>query len=180
MLCAAVLMLGSISSHAQQHVFSLWSDANMSACDVLHESPLVPFEIYVFIDPDTGGVFAVEYKLDILPGHYTDQVTLAPFISLASMGSWAGAPGITAPFTECQTELTWIVHMTMLAPDIEAGFYTFEPHDDTGSLCVFICSGDRPEHPVTVHGVFGYNESCMWYYGTETSSWGTIKALYRK
>lgn len=179
-LCAAIFMILSTSAVAQQHVLSLWTDENMSACDVSHDSPLVPFEVYVFVDPDTGGVFAMEYKLEILPGHYSTELVLAPFVSPASIGTWMGSPGISTPFTECQTELTWIMHSTMMAPDIEPGFYTFEPHDDTGSLIVFICTGTRPEQPVTTYNVFGYNESCMWYYGVDETSWGAIKQQYRR
>ncbi len=180
MLSIAVLCLGSTCAWTQNHVFSLWTSETMAACDVYFDTPLQPFDVYVFIDPDTGGVFAVEYKLEILPGHSSTSLTLAPFVSAAAIGSWTGSPGITAPFTECQTELTWIAHMTMEAPDLEPGFYTFQPHDDTGSLFVLICTGNRPEQPVTVYNVFGYNESCMWYHATEETSWGAIKEMYRR
>jgi len=179
-LSITVLCLGSTCAWTQNHVFSLWTSETMAACDGYFDAPLQPFEVYVFIDPDTGGVFAVEYKLEILAGHYSTGLTLAPFVSGAAIGSWTGSPGITAPFTECQTELTWIAHMTMEAPDLEPGFYTFQPHDDTGSLLVWICTGTRPEQPVTVYGAFGYNESCMWYYATEETSWGAIKDMYRR
>lgn len=176
-LCVA-LCLVSACANAQPHVLSLWGSEEMFACDVLHEEPNIPFDVYVFIDPGPDGVYAVEYKLEILPGHYSTQMTIAPIVSGATVGSWIGSPGISAPFNSCQTELTWIVNLTMVAPDIEPGFYTFGPNDHTGAVRVGTCADNRPFEPAEAYNVFGYNESCMWYHANETSSWGAIKSLF--
>jgi hypothetical protein len=68
----------------------------------------------------------------------------------------------------------------MEAPDLEPGFYTFQPHDDTGSFLVWICTGTSPERPGGAYGAFGYNESCMWWYSTEETSWGAIKSQFSR
>jgi hypothetical protein len=175
-----VIMLAASPVSAQ--MMSLWGDESMSTCDHVATGAYTPFEVYVFLDPGPEGAFAVEYMLWIPPGHFSTIQTPAPFVSTATIGSWTGAPGISAPFTSCQTDLVWVCSVTMMSPDTEPNAYFLLPHNINGFRGVAICPGDRPLREVPAYNCFGFNVSC-WdcsQYSTEETSWGKIKSLYRE
>jgi hypothetical protein len=156
-------------------VLSIWADDAMTSCEVATQGPYQAFSLYVFLEPGADGAFAVEYKLAYPAGHIASVTTPAPFVAAATIGSWLGSPGISAPFTACQTDMVWVVSFTLLSPDTNPGFYMIEPNETTGVLGVAICPGDRPIVDATVYNYFGFNDGCV--VGTEESSWGAIKSM---
>ncbi len=160
---------------ASAHVLSLWADEGMTSCQVEMPGIYTPFNVFVFLEPGTDGAFAVEYKLQILPGHFSNGQVINPNVAAATIGVWIGSPGISAPFTSCQSELLWVVNLTMMAPNTDPGHYMFALNEDSSFMGVAICAGARPLQPATAYNHFGYNDGCV--VGTEESSWGAIKNL---
>ncbi len=158
LLC--VLLTAVAPWPARTQMLSLWADDAMCGCDFFSTSPYQPFNVYVFLDPDTEGAFSVEYKLKTLPGHFSTARVLSPVVSGATIGTWLGSPGISAPFTSCQTETFWVVNLTMMAPDLNPGYYMLAPNDDSDFMGVTICPDPRPMVAATVYNVFGYNDYC--------------------
>ncbi|MDD3643584.1 MAG: hypothetical protein PHQ19_09005 [Candidatus Krumholzibacteria bacterium] len=175
LLTIAAIALLAAPATAQK--FSLWTDATQSACDVTLAAPYTPFHVVVFLEPGIAGAFAVEYKLATPEGHFSPGGNvIAPFVSGATIGNWFGAPGISAPFTSCQTELVWIINLNMMAPNTTAGYYTMELNDNSLFMGVAICPGTRPLVDGTALNHFGFNTGCI--IGTEESSWGAIKSMF--
>jgi hypothetical protein len=173
LLIALALFVISAPAGAQQ--LSIWADDAMTSCSVATTGPYQAFNLYVFLEAGPDGAFAVEYKLAYPAGHIASLTTPAPFVAAATIGSWLGSPGISAPFISCQTGMVWVVSFTLLSPDTVPGFYAIEPNETTGVLGVAICPGDRPIVDATAINEFGFNADCV--VGTEESSWGAIKSM---
>lgn len=173
---ALALCLLALPVHAQ--MFSLWGDEIMSICEVHTTSPYQPFDIYVFLEPSTDGAFAAEYKMIAPPGHFATVITPNPVVSQATIGVWFGVPGISVPFVTCQTELFWIVRLTMMSPDMVPDFYLLGLNDDSQFMGVATC--EEPMRPMVdgyLYNYFCFNQSCL--PATEESSWGAIKDMYK-
>ena len=163
---------------AYSQIFSLWADEGMNTCEVIDQAPFSPFTVYVFLEPALDGAVAAEYKLTVLAGHFASATNPAPFVSGVTIGSWIGSPGISAPFTACQTGTVWIVNLTMIAPNETSGYYRITPNDNTDFLGIASCQGTRPLIDGTVLTPFGYNAACA--PTAEEASWGSIKSQYRQ
>ena len=177
-ICVALsaVCLFAFPVHAQ--MFSLWGDEIMSICEVHTSTPYQPFEIYIFLEPGSDGAFAAEYKMAVPVDHFATVITPNPVVSQATIGVWYGSPGISAPFVTCQTELFWIVHLTMMSPNIVPGYYILELNDDSQFMGVATC--EEPMRPMVdghLYNYFCFNQSCL--PATEETSWGAIKDMYK-
>jgi hypothetical protein len=160
---------------ASANVLSLWADEAMTSCQVETQAPYTPFNLFVFLEPGVEGAFAVEYKLEILPGHFSNAQVINPVVAGATIGVWIGSPGISVPFLSCQADLLWIINLTVMAPDTEPGHYMLMANESSGFMQVAICPDPRPLVEATAYNYFGFNDGCV--VGTEESSWGAIKSL---
>lgn len=183
-VAVVVLYLAFASAQpAHGQMFSLWGDDIMCEAWVPAAGPFVPFHVFVFLDPGSDGAIACEFKLVAPPDHFATAVVPAPFIPDATIAPWYGPPGVSAPFISCQTEIVWIVDLTMMAPNTIPAYYTLAPHDDSGFLGITTCAAGNPQAGATIYNYFGYNEDTG-YLGpgcpnaVEASSWGAIKAQY--
>lgn len=175
---ACVLCLASLRAHpAHAQQLSLWADEAMNSCEVIGQAPYSPFTVYVFLQPGIDGAFAVEYKLAVLTGHFATATSPAPFVGGATIGTWVGPPGISAPFNDCQEETVWIVALTMMAPNETSGLYKLQRNDTSDFLGVATCPGSRPLAEAIATTSFGYNTACD--PTAEESSWGAVKSQYR-
>jgi len=174
-----MLFMYASSISAQSPIFYLWGDEEKVRCDVYPVGPYIAFNVYVFLIPGADGAFAAEYKLTGLPGHFMIAHEPGPLASGATLGNPFGPPGFSVSFIMCLTEPTWVWKVECMAPDMDPGYYTLEPHDETGFFGVALCSGDRPLVDGWLYGQFGYNSDGWCRFGTEESSWGAIKALYQ-
>ena len=176
-ICVALSVVCLVAFPVHAQVFSLWGDEAMTTIDVFVTGPFQQFSVYVFLHPDEDGAFAAEYKLSIPAGHFAIVETPNQVVSQATLGVWYGAPGISAPFIRCQTELFWIVNLTMMSPDTVPGFYILELNDDSQFLGVAICPYPRLLRDGYIYNYFCFNTSC--WPATEESSWGAVKSMYR-
>jgi hypothetical protein len=174
LLTIAAIALFAVPASAQ--MLSLWADEGMTSCEVSVAGPYTPFQVYVFLEPGPDGAFAVEYKLTTPAGHFSPAGNVInPVVSGATIGVWYGAPGISAPFTSCQSDLFWVIMLNMMSPNVDPGYYMFEPNDDSNFMGVAICPDPRPLADATAYNYFGFNDGCV--VGTEESSWGAIKNM---
>lgn len=139
--------------------------------------PYSPFNVYVFLETGADGAFAVEYKLTVPAGHFSTVQVVNPVVSGATIGVWYGSPGISAPFTSCQSDLFWVVNLTMMSPDTNPGHYAAVLNDDSQFMGVAICPDPRPLRDASLMNWFMFNDTCA--PATEESSWGAFKSLYR-
>jgi hypothetical protein len=171
-IAAIALFAAPVSAN----VLSMYADADMLNMEVTTGAPYQPFNVYVFLEPGVDGAFAVEYMLAALPGHFSTTMDINPVVSGATIGVWFGSPGISAPFTTCQSELFWLVNLTMMSPDLVPGYYTFELNESSQFMGVATC--EEPMRPMvdgTAYNMFGFNT--LGVVGTEESSWGAIKSM---
>ncbi len=171
---AAIALFAAPVSAAS--VLSLWADEGMSACEVYTAAPYQAFNVFVFLEPGMDGAFAVEYMLAAPAGHFAPSMVINPVVSAATIGVWFGEPGISAPFTTCQSELFWVVNLNMMAPNVDPGFYTLELNVNSEFMGVATC--EEPMRPMvsgSAYNHFGFNDGCV--VGTEESSWGAIKSM---
>ena len=175
-ICVALSVVCLVAFPVHAQVFSLWGDEAMTTIDVFVTGPFQQFSIYVFLHPDEDGAFAAEYKLSVPAGHFAITIIPNPVVS-TQLGNWFGFPGISAAFIRCQTELFWIVNLTMMSADTVPGFYVLELHDDSQFLGVAICPYPRPLLDGYIYNYFCFNTSC--WPATEESSWGAVKSMYR-
>lgn len=180
-LLAVVTLLILLTAPAHSQELRLWADEDRTRCEVIISEPYTAFDVFVFLEPGVYGAFAVEYKLSVPPGHFSPAQTPNPVVSAATIGAWCGSPGISAPFTSCQTERFWVCKMAMMSPDIEPGIYFLHPKEDTQFIGVAICPDPRPMVDAWVYGCFGYNDSCIYcgFNSNEETSWGAVKSIYR-
>ena len=170
-----IAAIALLAAPASANVLSIWADVDMLNMEVATAAPYAPFNVYVFLEPGADGAFAVEYKLIAPLGHFSTVQLPNPVVSAATIGVWFGAPGISAPFTTCQTELFWVVNLTMMAPDVAAAEYVLALNDNSNFMGVAICPGDRPMVDGSAYNKFGFNmEGTV---GTEETSWGAIKSM---
>jgi hypothetical protein len=156
----SMILLMLVAGHAGAQTYSLMADGRMSSCDVFLYGPYQPFDVYVYLETPEEGAFAAEYKMSALPGHFTTAQYIAPFVSEAVAGSWHGSPGISAPFTSCQTGIVIIARLTFMAPDLTPGLYMLELHEDSGFLGIATCEAGHPLADGVVRFPFGYNTGC--------------------
>ncbi len=169
-----VLAMFVISAPAAAQQLSLWADEAQTQCSV-QGMPYTPFNVYVFLEPGVEGAFAVEYKMEILPGHFSVGQVINPVVAAATIGVWTGSPGISAPFVSCQASSFWVVNLSMMSPNVDPGHYNLTLNQDSGFMGVAICAGARPLVDAIALNQFGFNADCV--VGTEESSWGAIKSL---
>jgi hypothetical protein len=173
LLTIAAIALFAVPASAQ--MYSLWSDASMTACEFYTAAPYVAYNVYLMLDPGPDGAFAAEYMLTIPAGQLVQVPTPSPLISVA-MGNATGLPGISLGFLSCQTEPFVVYSFLMLALSVDSGFYMVEPNASTGKLIIANCVEPyRPEVAATAYNYFGFNDACV--VGTEESSWGAIKSM---
>ncbi len=141
-------------------MFSLWADESMSSCGVyMHQYETYTF--YVFLEPGPDGAFAAEYKLVLPDSHVSVSWEANDFITSATIGDPAGAPGIAAPFYSCQNSLVWLYkHTVMLQGERTREWIALEPNDDSGNMGIAICPGDRPLADAILYNCLGINRSC--------------------
>lgn len=157
---AAIVLPIFIAGQAASQMYSLFEDDRMCSCDFFPTGPYQPFDVYVYLETPEEGAFAAEYKLSLMPGHFSIEQYIAPFVSAAVTGKWHGSPGISAPFTSCQTGIVIIARLTCMAPDLTPGYYNLEQHDDTGFLGIATCAAGHLWEDAGVLFPFGYNTVC--------------------
>jgi hypothetical protein len=177
---ALIIFLTVFIDTADSQVLGLYGDESRQNVEIGWYSPYTPgtpFSVFVFLEPGQDGAFAVEYKLECPPNHYSVGQEISPVVSSATIGTWLGAPGISAPFLSCQDELFWVAEMIMVSPDTVSGYYSLEPNDDSGFLGIAICPDPRPLAEAAVINHLCFFSSCTG--AAKATSWGAIKQMHR-
>jgi hypothetical protein len=155
-----MILLLTIAGQAAAQMYSLWEDDRMCSCDFFPTAPYQTFDIYVYLETPEEGAFAAEYKMTSLPNCVMMEQYIAPFVSETAAGSWLESPGISAPFTSCQTGIIIITRMKFLGLSMTPGLFTIEENEDSGFLGIATCEAGQPPMDASVRFYFGYNEGC--------------------
>lgn len=177
LIIAAVVML---AAPVNAQLISLWADEAMSECSATVGTMGGTFSFYVFVEPDTRGIFGTEFKLTnpsagiFVVGVPNDNE--AADIAVAG-GSWFG-DGMAIGFGHCHEATFWITRFDMIAYDLTPGYFTIIPVSgpvQQATINVAICDEAHTKLEGFAYNEFGYNADCN--IGTEESSWGAIKSL---
>ncbi len=149
-----------IAGQAAAQMYSLWEDDRMCSCDFFPTTSFETFTVYVYLETPEEGASAAEYKMTTLPNCVMMEQEIAPFVSETITGSWLGSPGISAPFTSCQTGIIIITWFTFLGMDTTPGYFKIEAHETSGFLSINTCETGQPRMDAGVRTLFGYNIGC--------------------
>jgi hypothetical protein len=149
-----------LAGQATAQLYSLWEDDRMCSCDFFPTAPYQTFTVYVYLEIPEEGASAAEYKMTTLPNCIAMEQNIAPFVAGTATGKWLGSPGISAPFTSCQTGIIIITWFTFLGMDMTPGYFKIEEHEDSGFLGIATCAAGNPAMDAIVYFIFGYNAQC--------------------
>lgn len=159
---------------------SLWADEGMDECAIWNDTNGAVISFYVFVMPDSRGMYAVELRLekpsDDILSYGEPEYNEAAEINLIS-GSWFGDEMKVAVAT-CLYEPTWLVKHNMKAYTLDPGWFQMfptagdVPQENINFAC---CLEGRPKITAVAFNKLGYNVDCV--IGTEESSWGAIKSM---
>ena len=134
------------------------------------------YDVYVWVYPDTAGVVCAEYQF-ILPEYMLALSTeINPAYSSVD-GTLEGPPGVTICFQDCQIGPVWTVKHHCAIITGYCSPFEIIGHEVSGEIRATTCS-----EPDSYRGALTY-----WYHpspcstcpGTEETSWGAIKQLYK-
>ena len=183
LICILLSSINQSVSAADRPTITLWTDAEQSHCEFYTDSSNVNFDIYVVLEPGPDGAFGAAYKINIPENHFMVEHEPASFViydpDYPNYGVPAGPPGVTAPFSSCQTETVVIWRITCTSTNTDPAQYWFAPHDISGIFVVAICPNPHPLVDLFTYNCFGYNQWCGCSSAVEENSWGAIKNMYR-
>jgi len=163
-----VLVLCSIPATTHSQRFSLWGDEYwVDWCVETDADSATYFSFYVYLEPGVDGAFAAEYKIPSIDEEFTKYICIGyeanPVVSAATIGNPYGAPGISAPFTSCQTDELWIYKINMVALFVkEKKYITIEPHDYSDFMGIATCQEPlRPMKDAYLWNNFRINNCCL-------------------
>jgi hypothetical protein len=162
MFCGFVIifLVLSLAGHGSTQMYSLFEDDRMCSCDFFPTAPYQTFTVYVYLESPEEGASAAEYMMTTLPNCALMEQQIAPFVAGSVTGKWLGSPGISAPFTSCQTGIIIIAWFTFIGMDMTPGYFTIKEHEDSGFLGIATCESGNPPMDASVRFNFGYNEGC--------------------
>lgn len=179
-----IALVAVLAAPASAQFISLWADENMTECSVTPGAGGT-FDLYVFIEPDSRGIFGAEFSIDNPSGAIFFTPPGVPFDNPAanitvSMGNYFGG-GISLGFGACHEAAIWITRINFTSYEMSAVFFTLgvattgEPPVTQETINVAICDEAHTKLEGFAYNHFGINQGCE--IGTEESSWGAIKSL---
>ena len=185
---AALLILCLSSVPVQAQFISLWADSSMNSCSVFPgPPPNNTFDMYIFIEPDARGIVGVEFSIvNPSPSLFLTPPGTPVFNPAAGvvgpLGDFFGN-GITMAFRHCQYDPIWVARYNFTSFEAGAVFFTLgvttssDPPVTQETIRAAICDVPHTVVEAFAYNHFGINQACV--VGTEESSWGAIKSLYR-
>lgn len=156
-LACAVMAATSSGASAATYIYP--SDDQCHACCETWAGVYQPFDFYIWIRPDERGMTGAEFKVVPCYGHFAIATQYNPRASSVE-GYALGGSGISIHFDECIEGWTWMYHLTCMSPNMDYGYYTIEPHDDSGLLVAYDCTAQRDPYDMTVYAWFGFRTDC--------------------
>lgn len=180
LVIAAALLMTTTAAYGNGYVGLFVDEARGSWCLESTEIPFT-FDVWVYCLPGENGVRAVEFSLgDFPPSYFLTGTSPGPSVSV-TMGDVFY--GISYALYLCQNDWFLLDVYSVIATAPGQAAIWLMGHEDTGLISIASClSGYPMENARAYTSVFiNYppdSPECSGV-GTEESSWGTIKSMYR-
>ena len=141
--------------------------------------PFYPVEMYIWCLPSNRGQICAEFMVDYPVNIIQSTVTTSPLICV-TLGTLD--TGMSACLCRCTYSWTWYFHQLLYVTDSTQTCVKIVKHPDENTECIRFanCDPGWPDECVTVLTSLCVNQECPQCIGTEESSWGAIKNLYKK
>jgi hypothetical protein len=139
-----------------------------------------PFTIWVWCLPSMNGTMCAEFDIMYPANVITSTVTLN--YDLAFWWDPFPGSGISVCYFDCQYDWHWLFYRAMYCTDETQTIIAIAPHPDAGEYQFANCYPGYPIEPCIAYPAVLVNvlpEDCPEIIGTEETSWGAIKGLYR-
>jgi hypothetical protein len=183
LLVAVVLLMVAGVARAQQSdplgYIGLFTGEDHSYWCASNETAFYPVEVWILCFPGSLGQICAEFMLCSPANVITSTVTWnEPLISV-SLGDLD--VGLSVCYVACQTDWHWIAHRLYYVTDLTQSYIEICPHPDVGVYQFSNCEDGYPIEPCVklTHMYLNYtseDDECK-AMGTESASWGAIKAM---
>ena len=174
LLTIAAIALFAAPVSAQYGTYSVWTDAEKTACDA-SGGAYAAFNIVLLMEPGPEGIFGAEFAWAMPPTVIFQGDPVYYGDICVSQGTLSA--GLSLGFCVCQND-PFVIFSALVLPLSDApGYLQVVEHPVSGGPLVASCIPDaiRPTYDGDVYNYFGWNASCQ--VGTEESSWGAIKSM---
>lgn len=181
-LSTALILIIALTGGAFAHEGSLglYTDQTATDCDAA-VAPFTPYEItimYFRSDGGPNGIFALEFSIDIIGDWgFFGTPTWNPAVTLTNGDI---STGIAVSYGDCEgagADYAWVGTIPFTSLGATSGLIKVGPSTAYSQPIVAMCDEMRTLVPI-LGGYFSAPEgSCE--IGTEESSWGAIKNMYR-
>lgn len=170
-LLIAVLLLLTGGSYACPCI-GLYIDSMHSICEWYGFGG---FTVWVWHHPNESGMLGAEFKIA--------WSTIDPEFGLAGYDTYpdmvfTGDPlsGVQVTFASCTYDWIWSYKLEFFSPFATTSYIQVLPYPPSDQVRYQSCV-TQEMYEVLVYNLFGFNTSCV--VGTEETSWGAIKSLYK-
>jgi len=184
-IAALLLIVLTTGAVAHEGSIGMFTDLTGNDCDATF-SPFLSYEVYIlYMKSDGGpnGIFAAQFKVEVPASMSIQEFVKSPEVSV-TMGNVA--VGISCSFSNCAGAgmdylligTISVVAFADVAMDMKVLVAEdIVPENPPVAVRVSICDDDRTKHAVLGGWFKTPNGTCN--VGTEETSWGAIKEMYR-
>lgn len=177
---ALLLVSGAVSAQPVGYIGLFIDEDRTSSC--VTGVGFYPVEIWISCLPNPAtGMLCAEFMLTYPPNVIQSTSTTTPLmcVTLGTIDT-----GMSACLCECAWSWTWLFHQMLYVTDPTPTEINIVKHPDPYVQCVQFanCDAGYPLECVKVFTKFLINQECPPEnpIGTERTSWGAIKGLYKK
>lgn len=186
LMCLVGLLLLSSAAAAQNATIGLFADQDVAPAPAYEShcvtgEGLYTFEMWIWCRPSADGQMCAEFMLSYPANVITSTVTANVAIVSVSLGDLS--TGMSVCFKTCQNTWLWCFHQLIYVTNTDVTTIDIMGHPENGGRILF--ADCREHYPLSeVPPICGMQlntapEDCFDPTGTEDSSWGAIKSLYR-
>lgn len=181
-LSTALILIIVLSTGALAHQGSigLYTDQTATDCDAAI-APFTPYSIFIMYfrsDGGPNGIFALEFSIDIIGDWgFFGSPAWSPAVSITNGDI---ATGIAVSYSDCEgagADYAWVGSIPFTSLGATSGTIKVGPSTAYDLPIVAMCDDMRTLAPVLGGYFTAPDGSCD--IGTEESSWGAIKSMYK-
>lgn len=177
LLLGLAILLISGAANAQGYIGLYADDAHTTQCV---NGLMVPLTFWIWCLPGADGQICAEFMIGMPANTIPSTVTPnAPLISV-TLGDLDS--GVSVCYVGCQDDWNWCFQRTFYVTDGMQTVIEILGHPDTGLVQFANCLDGYPLEPATAYPLMLLNvlpDDCPEIVGTEETSWGAIKSLFK-
>ena len=182
LLLAFAVLLISGAANAQlppEGYIGLYADgARLTQC--ASGVGMYPVEMWVWCWPSVRGAICAEFRI-VYPGNLIQStVTWNDDIISVALGDFPS--GLSVCYIDCMMDWHWIGHQALYATSADQTVIEVGPHPDVAVYQFANCEDGYPTEPCIAYPSLLVNVEevdCPEIVGTEETSWGAIKSLFK-